>query len=137
MHAFMSVAKALSDAQRVRLLLALRHQELCACQLVALVGLAASTVSKHMSILKEAGLVEGRKEGRWMYYRLAANSPSPMIRGALSWVVEHLQSDPQILQDDQRLTEICAADPDPSCPVPEWGPRGDGGTSFRETIRRK
>jgi len=45
--------------------------ELCACQIIEMLGLAPSTVSKHMSILRQAGLVETRKEGRWIYYRLA------------------------------------------------------------------
>jgi DNA-binding transcriptional ArsR family regulator len=44
--------------------------ELCVCQIIELLGLVPSTVSKHMSILKQAGLVENRKEARWMYYRL-------------------------------------------------------------------
>ncbi len=121
MQAFMAVAKALSDVQRVRLLLALRRQELCVCQLVELVGLAASTVSKHMFLLKNAGLVEGHKEGRWMYYRLPSEPRSSLIRGALQWVMEHLEADPQIRQDDQRLRRICAMDPDSLCSTPRIG----------------
>ena len=66
---FMAIAKALADENRVRLLLALQKQELCVCQLIELMGLAPSTVSKHMSILKQARLVEARKQGRWVYYR--------------------------------------------------------------------
>ena len=66
---FMAIAKSLADENRVRLLLALQKQELCVCQLIELIGLAPSTVSKHMSILKQAHLVETRKEGRWVYYR--------------------------------------------------------------------
>ena len=68
---FMAIAKALADENRVRLLLALQKQELCVCQLIELIGLAPSTVSKHMSILRQARLVEARKEGRWVYYRPA------------------------------------------------------------------
>ena len=80
--------KALADENRVRLLLALRKQELCLCQLVELVGLAPSTVSKHMSILRQARLVEGRKDGRWQYYRLAGANASPAVRQAIEWVRE-------------------------------------------------
>ena len=67
---FMAVTKALADENRVRMLLALQKQELCLCQLIELVKLAPSTVSKHMSILRSARLVDARKDGRWMYYRL-------------------------------------------------------------------
>ena len=68
---FMAVTKALADENRVRMLLALQKQELCVCQIIELVKLAPSTVSKHMSILRSAHLVDARKDGRWMYYRLA------------------------------------------------------------------
>ena len=71
MRNLLAVLKALADETRVRALMALRRRELCVCQLVELLGLAPSTVSKHMSILKQARLVESRKEGRWMFYRLA------------------------------------------------------------------
>lgn len=60
---FMSVIKALADENRARILLALGGRELCVCQIVELLGLAPSTVSKHMSILKQARLVDGRKQG--------------------------------------------------------------------------
>ena len=68
---FMAVTKALADENRVRMLLALQKQELCVCQIIELVKLAPSTVSKHMSILRAARLVDARKDGRWMFYRLA------------------------------------------------------------------
>ena len=70
---FMTITKALSDENRVRMLLALDGRELCVCQIIELLGLAPSTVSKHMSILANARLVEGRQEGRWRFYRLARN----------------------------------------------------------------
>ena len=71
MREFMAAAKALADENRVRVLLFLRGgKELCLCQIVEMLGLAPSTVSKHMAVLYQAGLVESRKEGRWIYYRL-------------------------------------------------------------------
>ena len=90
---FMAIAKALSDEQRVRMLLALQGRELCLCQLVELVSLAPSTVSKHMSILRQSRLVEGRKEGRWMYYRLAGPRAAPAVRQAIDWVRRSLVND--------------------------------------------
>ena len=73
MKDFVAVTKALSDRNRIRALLALRRGELCVCQIIALLGLAPSTVSKHMSILKQAGLVKSRKEERWMHYSLPSS----------------------------------------------------------------
>jgi ArsR family transcriptional regulator, arsenate/arsenite/antimonite-responsive transcriptional repressor len=63
----LDVLKALADETRLRALCALRGGELCVCQLIALLELAPSTVSKHLSILRAARLVESRKEGRWIY----------------------------------------------------------------------
>ena len=71
MREVIAVTKALADRSRMRALLALRQQELCVCQLIELLDLAPSTVSKHMSVLHQARLVESRKEGRWVHYRLA------------------------------------------------------------------
>ena len=61
MRDFMNIVKALGDENRVRALLALRTSELCVCQIIELLGLAPSTVSKHMSILKQARLVDTRE----------------------------------------------------------------------------
>ena len=82
MREFMSITKALADENRVRMLLALRDGELCVCQITELFGLAPSTISKHLSILYQAGLVESRKEGRWIYYSPAGQgSPAGRARG--------------------------------------------------------
>ena len=80
MRDLMTVIKALADENRVRVLMALGPKELCVCQIVELLGLAPSTVSKHMSILKQARLVDSRKEGRWMYYRLANSTAPALVR---------------------------------------------------------
>jgi DNA-binding transcriptional ArsR family regulator len=72
MREFMAITKALADEKRVRALQALQDGELCVCQITELFGLAASTISKHLSILYQAGLVDSRKDGRWIYYSLPA-----------------------------------------------------------------
>ncbi|MGD0654477.1 MAG: metalloregulator ArsR/SmtB family transcription factor [Thermoguttaceae bacterium] len=107
---FMAVTKALADETRVRLLLALQKRELCVCQLIELVKLAPSTVSKHMSILRSARLVDARKDGRWMYYRLAGAKSPPIVRGAIEWARESLADDPQIIGDAKRLEQILKMD---------------------------
>jgi len=112
---FMAITKALADEQRVRMLLALQGRELCLCQLVELVGLASSTVSKHMSILRQSRLVEGRKVGRWVYYRLAGAGASAAVRQAVEWVRKSLADDPQVLDDAQRLARILKLDPEALC----------------------
>lgn len=115
MRDFMAITKALADENRVRLLLALGKQELCVCQLIELVGLAPSTVSKHMSILKQARLVDSRKDGRWMYYHLSESRSPSLVRRAIQWVFRSLEGDPQVVRDRQRLEEILKLDPHDLC----------------------
>lgn len=112
MKEFMCIARALSDENRVRILMFLRHGELCVCQIIEMLGLAPSTVSKHLAILKQADLIDSRKNGRWVYYRLA-QEPSPVVLGALDWVRESLSSDRKITEDDrvlQRVMKTCLED---------------------------
>lgn len=115
MWELMAITKALADENRVRLLVTLERQELCVCQLIELVGLAPSTVSKHMAILRQARLVEGRKEGRWMYYRLPGAEASSVVRQAIEWVQKSLAGDRQVRSDAQKLKEILKADPRVLC----------------------
>lgn len=111
----MNITKALADENRVRMLLALRAGELCVCQITELFGLAPSTISKHLSILYQAGLVESRKEGRWIYYRLPArNAPAP-VRSALDWVSQAINGETVILEDASRLKKIQDMDPVELC----------------------
>lgn len=109
--AIAGAAKALSDPHRLRAVLALREGELCVCQLIELLGLSPSTVSKHMSILAQAGLVRHRKAGRWVHYRLGGKESPPEARRALRWLRECAQApDGQLLEDRKRLERIRTAD---------------------------
>jgi ArsR family transcriptional regulator, arsenate/arsenite/antimonite-responsive transcriptional repressor len=104
---FIEIAQALSDGNRVRTLFALRKGELCVCRIIALLGLAPSTVSKHMAVLKHAGLVESRKEERWIYYRLpGVTAENRMIHEALEWFFRSLEKDEKIIEDERTLSKI-------------------------------
>lgn len=111
---FMEITKALADESRVRALLALRHGELCVCQIIGLLGLAPSTISKHLAILKQAGLIDARKHGRWMYYRIADHD-EPQVRATLDWLSGTIANSPAIRDDDRRLRNICKIDPEILC----------------------
>ncbi len=110
MRDFLPITKALSDRTRLRLLMALKEGELCLCQLIDLLQLAPSTVSKHMALLQQAGLVERRKQGRWHFYRQADRHGSAATEQALAWVTESLTDDPAIREDQQRLNAIRGKD---------------------------
>jgi len=115
MRDFMNITKALSDESRVRALLALRQGELCVCQITELFGFAPSTISKHLSILFQAGLVESRKEGRWIYYQLPGKNAPAAVREALAWIEKALADSPQALEDNKKLNIILKQDPVDLC----------------------
>jgi ArsR family transcriptional regulator len=109
MREFMAITKALSDPGRVRILLALRRRELCVCQITELFGFAPSTMSKHLSILHHAGLIQSRKTERWVHYRLP-DKPVPAVREALDWVKKTLGKSEEAVADTQHLDGILRMD---------------------------
>ena len=115
MHSLLAITRALSDENRVRALLSLKDQEICVCQLIELLHLAPSTVSKHLLILKQAGLAVGQKKGRWMYYRLPGRAAAPVVRRALLWVRRALNEDPRIQKDALRMIKIMGTDRQALC----------------------
>jgi ArsR family transcriptional regulator, arsenate/arsenite/antimonite-responsive transcriptional repressor len=110
MREFMAITKALSDPNRVRILVALKRGELCVCQITELFGLATSTVSKHLSVLNHAGLILSRKTERWVYYRLPDNSAPVVVREALDWVHKSLSKTDEAIADKKRLNRILKMD---------------------------
>ncbi len=115
MRELMFILKALADENRVRALKALDGRELCVCQLVELLDLANSTVSKHMAILNQAGLVVSRKEGRWVYYRLPDETGSPLARIAIQWLLTTMDEVGIAEADMTRLEEILCCEKEALC----------------------
>ncbi len=111
MKDMLAVTKALADESRLRALMALAGGELCLCQIISVLELAPATVSKHMSLLYAAGLVDRRKQGKWHYYRLAGREASPLVRQALRWVTEHLDGSRVIASDARKCGAARKADP--------------------------
>ena len=109
------VTKAISDLQRVRILMMLGPGELCVCQILEVLALAPSTVSKHLSLLSAAGLVDSRKEGRWMYYRLPEGVAGAFVRPVLKWLGDTLKNDETIERDAKKLKAVVACDPGRLC----------------------
>lgn len=103
---FEQVGRAVGDLSRVRLLKLLEAGELCVCRLTAVLGLAPATVSKHLSVLKAAGLVQQRREGKWVHYRLAEKDFNPYVRPFLALVATQLNHEPLVLGDRQRLEAV-------------------------------
>jgi DNA-binding transcriptional ArsR family regulator len=103
---FTAVGRAVADPSRVRILKMLEDGELCVCQITAILGLSSATVSKHLSLLKMAGLVTQRKEGRWVYYRLISRQMNPYAPSMLELLAGFLADDPVVEEDRRRLDQV-------------------------------
>ena len=103
---FEQAGRAIADPSRLRILKLLEPEELCVCQITAVLGLAPATVSKHLSLLKAAGLVAQRKAGRWVYYRLAERSANPYAAAVQALVRGVLGNDETIAMDRKKLSGV-------------------------------
>lgn len=91
--------KALADANRVRILALVQDAPLCVCQLMAILDISQSTVSKHLAILKEAGLVEEASQGKRSFYRLATRLPSELAESVVKRALEELRDSPELAEE--------------------------------------
>jgi len=95
--------KTLGHPARLRILALLREGELCVCQINAVLGVATSTVSEHLTELRRAGLLAERKDGRWVHYALR---PRPGLEGVLQALWPHLEAAPQVAADREQARQV-------------------------------
>ncbi|MEJ2420354.1 MAG: metalloregulator ArsR/SmtB family transcription factor [Acidobacteriota bacterium] len=116
------VMKALSDKTRLRILNLLGPGPLCVCEVVEVIGLSQSTVSKHLSLLKDAGLIQDERRGKWIYYAL---NPGGDVFGrkVLALVLEEARRDPGA-REDLAACGRCRCGPDGTEKVLPRGRRG-------------
>ena len=108
MNFFLRIMKALSDPNRVRVIKLLEDRSLCVCEIQQVLGLSQPTVSSHLKILEDAGLVGKERQGTWMIYSQTMDSDSEYVRTMLAelrgW-----------LNEDAPLQAMIAALPEASC----------------------
>jgi len=135
-----AVLKAAGDPTRTRILKLLEGGPLCVCQVQAVLGLAPSTVSKHLALLRAAGLVTDRRDGRWSHYTLAVAERNPYARDLLALLRGPLDREPRVLEDRRRLREVKAVPVETLCALPSsarGSTRPVGITSARPPARRR
>ena len=98
--------KALSDPNRVKLVKMLQHKVMCVCEIREALGVAQPTVSKHLKILENAGLVAYKKDGLWVNYHLTDGANSPYAASLLGNLKHWLEDNPEITALVGRLPMI-------------------------------
>jgi len=105
MKALIRVMKACSDPNRVRVLKILEQGELCVCEIQKVLGLAQSTVSKHMKLLEDAGFVNRKRQGTWILYSLADDSENQYARIMLTELRNWINDDKELDRMHRELPE--------------------------------
>lgn len=106
------IFKALSDKNRLRILKMLQKKSLCVCEITSILKLATSTVSKHLSILTEAGLIVSTRDKKWINYKINPEPEDNIISATLLFV--HLQlEDDELIKKDRK--EIACVDRNVIC----------------------
>jgi ArsR family transcriptional regulator len=98
--------KTLADPTRLRLLNLLACDETCVCELTETLRVVQPKVSRHLARLKRAGLVEARRDGRWMHYRWAAHG-DPLVRHVLTGLREWMAKDEKMNGERRRRSQVC------------------------------
>ena len=108
MQDLMNIFKALSEETRLRILKLLEHGELCVCDIVAALTMVQPKVSFHLNVLKEAGFLKDRKQGRWTHYRI--DDSDFFRRSLLLSVFERIPKE-DVAEDRRRLEAFLQGKP--------------------------
>jgi len=103
---FIKVMKALSDPNRVKIIKILQKRVMCVCEIQAALQLAQPTISKHLKLMEESGLVSHSKDGLWVNYFLTDGARSPYAASLLGHMRHWLSEDSEIKRILDRLNEI-------------------------------
>jgi len=98
--------KALADPNRLRILNLLAEKPLCVCEIASVLELAVSTVSKHLSILRDAGFITYEKDAKWVNYSLSSAANPPLITDLLALIRRRLHNDPQFKTDRSKAAAV-------------------------------
>ena len=106
MKNFIKVMKALSETNRVKIVKMLQHKLMCVCEIQEALQISQSSVSKHLKILEEAGLVDFKKDGLWINYYLTDGIKSPYSSSLMGNLRFWLEDEPEITELIKRLPHI-------------------------------
>ena len=98
MKPFIKVMKSLSDPNRIKIVKLLQQKGMCVCELQEALGISQPSVSKHLKILEEAGVVDYKKDGLWVNYYLEKTNNNPYVAAMLGNLEQWLDDDPQIAE---------------------------------------
>ncbi len=112
MEEHIKIFKSLSDPNRIRILKMLQGKTLCVCEITEVLKLAASTVSSHLSNLKESGLIIEKKDGKWINYSINPNPENPVLASVIAMMNLWFEKDDTVVKDKK---SVCCVDRNKLC----------------------
>ncbi len=106
MRELVKVFKALGDKNRLRILKMLQHKKMCVCELAAALGISQPSVSRHLSLMRDAGLVTDERNGPWIDYALCEENINPYTQAIMSHLSEWINDDPYVKGDLKKVKSM-------------------------------
>ncbi len=106
MEKIVQILKAAGDENRFRILMMLRQRPLCVCEILEVLEIKGGTLSAHLKLLRNAGLINQQKEGRWVIYSLSTGK----VKKYLSQLEKEIVDNTLITADSEKVSRICAGD---------------------------
>ena len=103
---YVNVFKALSDPNRIRIMKMFSERELCMCEMREMLNLSNSTVSKHLTILRDANLLLDSKDGKWVNFQLNDKSEQKFIRSVITLIKNSFEDDEAVQDDMKKLYRV-------------------------------
>ncbi len=106
MRELVKVFKALGDKNRLRILKMLQHKKMCVCELSAALGITRPSVSRHLGLMKDAGLVQDERNGQWIDYSLCEDIINEYASVIQSHLNKWINDDPKIRDDIKKIKKL-------------------------------
>jgi ArsR family transcriptional regulator len=106
MRELVKVFKALADKNRLRILKMLQYKKMCVCELSAAIGITRPSVSRHLSLMKDAGLVQDERNGQWIDYSLCKDTINEYASVIQSHLNEWINDDPKVRDDIKKIKKL-------------------------------
>lgn len=100
------IIKALADENRIRIICLLKFKkDLCVCEITSIIGLAQPTISSHLKLLENAGLIESYKDGLWVNYNISGSLDS-VSAPFVEMLYKNLENDKQVKSDFEKIKKV-------------------------------
>ncbi|MGB9912873.1 MAG: ArsR/SmtB family transcription factor [Candidatus Kapaibacteriota bacterium] len=106
MKNLLKIFKSLADPQRLKILSLLAERELCVCELQSIIGFTPATISQHLSLLSNAGLLKSRKFQKWVFYSIDWDALAQPVKIILETTLYELKKDKEIIQSLGKINSL-------------------------------